>query len=196
MPFWENPEKKFQLDLAKMNELRDSENDLIDHITKLMNKHHDKIGRLFDISERLLKLEKFDIAEVVNKQMMTLYPLSYLVLWQRAFIFFGLGKNVEAFNFYDRAIENATDNEVRDVLLSKGEALFQIELFDDAVECFNRILKDKPLDIEALNQKALALHYTGKTDKAHEINDKVLKLDPENQEGHRIHNIISKNFDE
>lgn len=78
--------------------------------------------------------------------------------------------------------------------MAKASSLSQIGLYEDAIECYNRILKNNPLDIEVLNSKASTLSNSGNIEKAREINDKVLKLDPKNQEGLQIRNLLNRNF--
>src|SRR3989344_2795481 len=52
--------------------------------------------------------------------------------------------------------------------------------WEKAIEINSRILKDKPQDIDALNRVARAYAESGSIEKAKEITQKVLYLDPAN----------------
>lgn len=75
-----------------INALKASEKDIVDHIMKMLEKNQDKPDKLFDIVGVLIDVEKYELAEIVNEQLMKVTSYTPAVLWQRAEIFFLMGK--------------------------------------------------------------------------------------------------------
>ena len=84
-------------------------------------------------------------------------------------------------------------------LLSKAYDLCEDGMFDEAIFCYNTVLKDEPNNVHALIDKAATLQNTGRTKKAIAVFEKALKIDPKNidallNKGAALHTL--EKFDE
>ena len=64
-----------------------------------------------------------------------------------------------------------------DSLLGKGQSLLNLEKVEDALECFDEILKSEPRHVDTLMKKAAALERLGKLDEAVKCCDEAIAAD-------------------
>ncbi len=76
------------------------------------------------------------------------------------------------------AQETAIDPANTVALNSKGDALYDLEKYDEAIPNYDKVLATDPNDIDALNGKGDALYMLDKNDEAIQNYDKVLAIDP------------------
>ena len=65
----------------------------------------------------------------------------------------------------------------RNALMYKGMMLMGLQQHEQALECFNAIIRANPGDSEALNNKAIALYGLGKANEAMAYVDKAIEID-------------------
>jgi tetratricopeptide (TPR) repeat protein len=65
-------------------------------------------------------------------------------------------------------------------LTNKGTALDQLGRYEEAVECFDKVLEINPKDAEALNNKGSSLIKMNRYEEAVECFDEALTIDPHN----------------
>ena len=63
-------------------------------------------------------------------------------------------------------------------LIEKGTRLLEDAKYDEALECFNKILSLDPKNTHAWNQKGVALRSLGRYDEAIECFNKALEIVP------------------
>jgi eukaryotic-like serine/threonine-protein kinase len=121
--------------------------------------------------EFLLKRESGEIVKIPD-----LKELDALELLHKGNSLWTLGKNQDAIEYFDRALEINPRDE--NALHNKGSALDQLGKYQDAIECYNRALQLNPKDENAWNSKGNALYRLGKHQGAIECYDRALQLKP------------------
>lgn len=74
-------------------------------------------------------------------------------------------------------LENDPDNYA--MLFQKGEALYELGRYGEAIASFDNALKIDPEDMESLNMRAMSLHALKRYEEEIETLEKALKVDPE-----------------
>ena len=71
----------------------------------------------------------------------------------------------------------STDNK-KDIF-KEGYDLYKLGKFEEAIKCYDEVLKIDPKDIDALNNKGIVLGKLGKLDEAIKCYDEASKINPE-----------------
>jgi|TARA_B100001964_G_scaffold181083_1_gene200205 tetratricopeptide (TPR) repeat protein len=71
----------------------------------------------------------------------------------------------------------STDNK-KDIF-KEGYNLYKLGKFEEAIKCYDEVLKIDPKDIDALNNKGIVLGKLGKLDEAIKCYDEASKINPE-----------------
>ncbi|MEM2900606.1 MAG: tetratricopeptide repeat protein, partial [Thermoplasmata archaeon] len=64
----------------------------------------------------------------------------------------------------------------------KGTALYNLERYEEALECYDKAIELKPDSEEAWNNKGNTLRKLGKNKEAIDCYDAVLRINPDNAE--------------
>ena len=187
MLFDDNLEKKFEV-LKDCSEKKDGkEYEKICH--KLFSKYKKHPLYLAKISTHLMNTNQPELSMMFLDELIKLDPKTFYNYSLKADALLKLGKNAEAFRFYDFAIDKEPHNEL--TLLAKADALYTIGLDEDSILICNKVLKSNSTNPYALSLKATSLTKLGKDDEAFEIAKKVLKIEPNNSIAKKLENIIS-----
>ena len=109
---------------------------------------------------------------------------SYTQAWNfKGKILTNLGKYKDAIYCFEASL-NVNGN--TDAYFGKGLALFYQEKYDEAIRCYDIVLKTYPDDINTWMGKGAALYYQDRFEEALRCYDKVLYFDPYNEDA-RLH---------
>ena len=77
---------------------------------------------------------------------------------------------------------------------NKGEALFHLGRYEEAIECYDRLLESLPKDSHTWNDKAIALSRLGRDEEAIECYDRALDIEPKdavvwNNKGNTLYSL-------
>ena len=64
-------------------------------------------------------------------------------------------------------------------IFKEGYDLYKLGKFEEAIKCYDEVLKIDPKDIDALNNKGIVLGKLGKLDEAIKCYDEASKINPE-----------------
>ncbi|HSF49297.1 MAG TPA: tetratricopeptide repeat protein, partial [Nitrososphaeraceae archaeon] len=165
---------------------------------------HENIEALNSKGYALDRLERYDEAEQYYKKVSEEYLNEINDMNERAKECQNLHKYDEAIMYYDRVISIDANNS--NAWLKKGVLLYNLDKYEEAIDCYNRVigldkykeklkkegqkLTDKqvieyyksietnPRNIEALNEKGLALEKLGKYDDAIQLFDLIIEKNP------------------
>lgn len=87
-----------------------------------------------------------------------------------------MGEHDRAMRYFDKAI--ALD-ETPELWMEMGNLYFRMENYDEAVLCYNRVLKNEPESIVALLNKQAALIFVGEYEDALNVNSRALDINDE-----------------
>ena len=133
-------------------------NDIIADVTKLN-----------ETGLKLLNSKQYRKAITYFNKILKIFPNDYVALYNKGLALEQLGNIRKANHYYTLSLEN-TNYEDKDALLSKGLTHGMLNELDDAIECFDKLIKLDPNNYLAWHNRGVAyqeMHVNGDIEIAH-----------------------------
>jgi tetratricopeptide (TPR) repeat protein len=159
----DSSEPEVWLELGRIMYRNSQYREVLDHLEFALEKFPDEIGirglyalTLYRLGDFTAATEEWEKVHHLNPELMSaISNYAYLLLIQK--------RSLEASTFVGRA--NSVDpSDYRSQILL-GELRLQSEEYDEAIDCFNRVLEQNPTSIEALSRLAYLTHLIGEDEK-------------------------------
>ena len=127
----------------------------------------------------LSRLERYGMALECIDKALELQPDHAETLAGKGIVLSKMGEDNEALQWFDRALELSNYQHVH-AWICKGFALEKLEKLEEALECYNGLLKIEPGNTDAWNNKGFVLSKLGKSEDALECYNEAINIDPGN----------------
>lgn len=136
-------------------------------------------------------LGKFDDALKAFNTAQSLDPMNGEIFIQQGLILIGKEKNQQAINKFKKALESGleSDNQMA-AHIGMGISYLNLDKPDEAINNFDAALQIDNENMPALTMKAGALLTRGDFTIAKSVIDQALKIDPEDEEALKIHQMV------